>query len=148
MHDIGKIAIPDSILLKPAKLTDEEWATMKTHTTLGYDILKTSDRRLLKSAAIIARQHHEKWDGTGYPCGLKEQEIHIYGRITALSDVFDALGCDRVYKKAWDMDRIIDLFKSESGIQFDPDLVKVFLENVDGFVQIKETYKDEPPALQ
>jgi HD-GYP domain-containing protein (c-di-GMP phosphodiesterase class II) len=147
MHDIGKIAIPDSILLKPAKLTDEEWAIMKTHTTLGYDMLKHSERRLLKSAAIIARQHHEKWDGTGYPCGLKEQEIHIYGRITALSDVFDALGCDRVYKKAWEMDRIIDLFKSESGIQFDPDLVKVFLENVDNFVQIKETYKDEPPPL-
>jgi hypothetical protein len=147
MHDIGKIAIPDSILLKPSKLTDEEWAIMKTHTTLGYDMLKHSERRLLKSASIIAHQHHEKWDGTGYPCGLKDQEIHIYGRITALSDVFDALGCDRVYKKAWEMDRIVGLFRSESGFQFDPDLVRVFLENVDNFVQIKETYKDEPPPL-
>jgi HD-GYP domain-containing protein (c-di-GMP phosphodiesterase class II) len=147
MHDIGKIAIPDSILLKPAKLTDEEWAIMKTHTTLGYDMLKHSERRLLKSASIIAYQHHEKWDGTGYPSGLKGDEIHIYGRITALSDVFDALGCERVYKKAWDIDRIVSLFKSESGFQFDPDLVKVFLGNVDDFVQIRETYKDEPPPL-
>jgi HD-GYP domain-containing protein (c-di-GMP phosphodiesterase class II) len=147
MHDIGKIAIPDSILLKPGKLTDEEWAIMKTHTTLGYDMLKHSERRLLNSASIIAYQHHEKWDGTGYPCGLKDQEIHIYGRITAMSDVFDALCCERVYKKAWEIDRIVSLFKSESGFQFEPDLVKVFLENVDDFVQIKETYKDEPPPL-
>jgi response regulator RpfG family c-di-GMP phosphodiesterase len=147
MHDIGKIAIPDSILLKPGKLTDEEWAIMKTHTTLGFDMLKHSDRRLLKSAAIIAYQHHEKWDGTGYPFGLKGQAIHIYGRITAISDVFDALGCERVYKKAWDMDRIVSLFKAESGFQFEPDLVRVFLENVEDFVQIKETYKDEAPPL-
>ena len=147
MHDIGKIAISDSILLKPGKLTDEEWAIMKTHTTLGFDMLKHSERRLLKSASIIAHQHHEKWDGTGYPCGLKEQEIHIYGRITAISDVFDALGCERVYKKAWDMDRIVNLFKAESGFQFDPDLVRVFLENLEDFVLIKETYKDEAPPL-
>jgi hypothetical protein len=147
MHDIGKIAIPDSILLKPGKLTDEEWAIMKTHTTLGFDMLKHSDRRLLKSASIIAYQHHERWDGSGYPSGMKEQEIHIYGRITAISDVFDALGCERVYKKAWDMDRIVSLFKAERGFQFDPGLVQVFLENIDDFVRIKETYKDEAPPL-
>jgi response regulator RpfG family c-di-GMP phosphodiesterase len=147
MHDIGKIAIPDSILLKPGKLTDEERTIMKTHTTLGFDMLKHSDRRLLKSAAIIAYQHHEKWDGTGYPCGLKGKDIHVYGRIAAISDVFDALGCERVYKTAWDMDRIVSLFKAESGFQFEPDLVKVFLDHLKDFVQIKETYKDEAPPL-
>ena len=148
MHDIGKIAIPDSILLKPGKLTDDEWAIMKTHTTLGFDMLKHSDRRLLKSAAVIAYQHHEKWDGSGYPAGLKGKHIHIYGRITAISDVFDALGCERVYKKAWDMERIVSLFKAESGFQFDPDLVQAFLANLEAFIEIKETYKDEAPPLQ
>jgi len=147
MHDIGKIAIPDAILLKPGKLTEEEWAIMKTHTTLGYGFLKFSERRLLKSAATIAYQHHEKWDGTGYPCGLKGKDIHVYGRIAAISDVFDALGCERVYKKAWDMDRIVSLFKAESGFQFEPDLVRVFLGNIEAFVEIKATYKDEPPTL-
>ncbi len=144
MHDIGKIAIPDSILLKPGKLTPEEWETMKMHTTLGYEMLKHSERRLLKSAAIIANEHHEKWDGEGYPRGLKGEEIHIYGRITALSDVFDALGNARVYKPAWEMDRIVSLFKAERGHQFDPDMVKVFLDNLDDFIKISEIYKDEP----
>jgi hypothetical protein len=144
MHDIGKIAIPDAILLKPGKLVEDEWTVMKTHTTLGYEMLKHSERRLLKSAAIIAHEHHEKWDGTGYPRGLKGADIHIYGRITALADVFDALGCPRVYKPAWELERIVSLFKAERSHQFDPDLVDVFLANVDAFVRIKEEYKDEP----
>jgi response regulator RpfG family c-di-GMP phosphodiesterase len=143
MHDIGKIAIPDAILLKPGKLTEEEWAIMKTHTTLGYGFLKFSERRLLKSAAIIAFQHHERWDGAGYPCGLSGEAIHIYGRICALSDVFDALGSDRVYKKAWELERIVGLFKEERERQFDPQLVNVFLAHVDDFVRIRETYRDE-----
>ena len=150
MHDIGKIAIPDSILLKPGKLTEEEWAIMKTHTTLGYGFLKFSERRLLKSAAVIAFQHHERWDGAGYPCGLSGEDIHIYGRICALSDVFDALGSDRVYKKAWELERIVSLFKTERGHQFDPELVDVFLAHVEDFTQIRENYKDEvggaPPS--
>jgi response regulator RpfG family c-di-GMP phosphodiesterase len=150
MHDIGKIAIPDSILLKPGKLTEEEWAIMKTHTTLGYGFLKFSERRLLKSAALIAFQHHERWDGAGYPCGLSGEGIHIYGRICALSDVFDALGSDRVYKKAWELERIVSLFKTERGHQFDPELVEVFLAHVEDFTQIRENYKDEvgsaPPS--
>ena len=91
MHDIGKIAIPDSILHKPGKLTPEEWTEMKAHTTLGYEILKHSERRLLKAAAIVANEHHEKWDGSGYPNGIKGEKIHVYGRITAMADVFDAL---------------------------------------------------------
>jgi HD-GYP domain-containing protein (c-di-GMP phosphodiesterase class II) len=143
MHDIGKIAIPDSILLKPGKLTEEEWAIMKTHTTLGYGFLKFSERRLLKSAAVIAFQHHERWDGNGYPCGLSAEGINIYGRICALSDVFDALGSDRVYKKAWELERIVSLFKAERGHQFDPDLVDVFLAHVEEFHKIGEAYKDE-----
>ena len=146
MHDIGKIAIPDAILLKPGKLDADEWAVMKSHTTLGYDILKHSERRLLKAAAVIAKEHHEKWDGTGYPSGTKGEDIHIFGRITAMSDVFDALANTRVYKPAWELDRIVELFKEEKGRQFDPDLVKVFLDNIDEVVKIQETYKDEPPA--
>jgi HD-GYP domain-containing protein (c-di-GMP phosphodiesterase class II) len=148
MHDIGKIAIRDSILLKPGKLTPEEWETMKSHTSLGYKMLKHSDRRLLKSAAIIANEHHEKWNGEGYPNGKKGEDIHIYGRITAMADVFDALGNARVYKPAWELDRIVKLFKAEKGYQFDPNLVKVFLDDLDDFVKIKETYKDEPPGTE
>lgn len=148
MHDIGKIAIPDSILLKPGKLTPEEWEIMQSHASLGYEMLKHSDRRLLKSAAIIANEHHEKWNGEGYPNGKKGEDIHIYGRITAMSDVFDALGNERVYKPAWELDRIVKLFKEEKGHQFDPKLVKVFLDGLDDFVKIKETYKDEPPVSE
>jgi response regulator RpfG family c-di-GMP phosphodiesterase len=116
---------------------------MRSHSTLGHDMLKYSDRRLLRSAAIIAWQHHEKWNGTGYPCGLKGEAIHIYGRITALADVFDALASDRPYKKAWELDRIVKLFEAERGAHFDPDLARIFLESVDAFVKIRNTYKDE-----
>ncbi len=142
MHDIGKIATPDAILLKPGKLTEEEWVIMKSHTTVGYGFLKSSERRLLKSAATIAYEHHERWDGKGYPRGLSGEAIHIYGRICALSDVFDALGSDRPYKKAWELERIVDLFKAERERQFDPALVDVFLANIAGFVQIRQTFKD------
>jgi len=146
MHDIGKIAIPDAILLKPGKLTPEEWKIMQSHSSLGYEMLKHSERRLLKSAAVIANEHHEKWNGEGYPNRKKGEDIHIYGRITAMADVFDALGHERVYKPAWELDRIVKLFKEEKGHQFDPKLVKVFVDNLDDFVKIKETYKDEPPV--
>ena len=146
MHDIGKIAIPDRILLKDGKLDEEEWKKMKTHTTIGYGFLKNYDRPLLKSAGIIAHQHHERWDGGGYPCGLRGEEIDIYGRIVALADVFDALGSGRVYRKeAWELDKILDLFKAERGRQFDPALVDVFLANIEDFEKIRETYQDEPP---
>lgn len=148
MHDIGKIAIPDAILLKPGKLTPEEWQIMQSHASLGYEMLKHSERRLLKSAAVIANEHHEKWNGEGYPNGKKGEDIHLYGRITAMADVFDALGNARVYKPAWELDRIVKLFKEEKGHQFDPKLVKVFLDNLDDFVKIKETYKDEPPVSE
>lgn len=137
MHDIGKIAIPDTILTKNGKLTDEEFVTMKTHTEIGYQLLKNSKRRILKAAAIIAHQHHEKWNGKGYPRGLKGEEIHLYARITAVADVFDALGTERVYKKAWEMEQILDLFRQERGQHFDPELVDLLFESMDEILEIK-----------
>jgi len=142
MHDIGKIGIPDSILNKPGKLTDGEREIMNTHTQLGFDMLSHSDKELLRMSAIIAYQHHEKWDGTGYPHGLEGEDIHIYGRITAIADVFDALGSDRVYKKAWEDDRIFALFKEESGKHFDPTLIEIFFNHLDSFLEIRDKYKE------
>ncbi|MHB9093773.1 MAG: HD domain-containing phosphohydrolase [Eubacteriales bacterium] len=142
MHDIGKVAIPDSILKKPGKLTDEEFDVMKTHTSIGYNLLKGSKRRILKAAAIVSGEHHEKWNGKGYPSGTKGEETHIYGRITAIADVFDALGSDRCYKKAWDLDRIINLFKDERGQHFDPKLIDIFIENLGEILKIRDSYLD------
>ncbi|HBW35706.1 HD domain-containing phosphohydrolase [Desulfosporosinus sp. BICA1-9] len=142
MHDIGKVAIPDAILKKPGKLTDQEFTEMQAHTIIGNQLLKKSNRQILQSAAIIAHQHHEKWNGTGYPQGLKGEEIHIYGRITALADVFDALASDRCYKQAWEIDRVINLFKEERGVQFDPHLVDAFLNCLEEILALKEQYAD------
>ena len=143
MHDIGKVAIPDAILNKPGRFDENERKIMNTHAALGYEMLKHSNKPLLKMAAIVANEHHEKWDGTGYPKGLSGENIHIYGRITALADVFDALGSDRVYKKAWDDERIFNLFKEERGKHFDPKLVDIFFEHLDEFLKIRETFKDK-----
>lgn len=142
MHDIGKVAIPDSVLNKPGKLTDEEYQLMKSHASIGYGLLKSSKRSILQAAAIVAHQHHEKWNGKGYPNGLKGEEIHIFGRITAIADVFDALGSDRVYKKAWELDRIIALFKEERGEHFDPQIVDIFLEQLPEILKIRDRYSD------
>lgn len=142
MHDIGKVAIPDSVLNKPGRFNEEERKIMDTHAQLGYDMLKHSNRPLLKCASIVAYEHHEKWDGTGYPRKLKAEEIHIYGRITALADVFDALGSDRCYKKAWEDERIFKLFKEEKGKHFDPKLVDIFFEHLNEFLEIREELKD------
>ncbi len=142
MHDIGKIAIPDSILLKPGLLTDEERTEMKTHTTLGHDMLKHSDRELLKAAVIVAYQHHEKWDGTGYPRGLKGEEIHIFGRLTAIADVFDALICKRVYKDPWPVDKIIAMFIESKSKDFDPQVVDAFLKVQDKMIKVSVELDD------
>jgi response regulator RpfG family c-di-GMP phosphodiesterase len=142
MHDIGKVAIPDAVLNKPGRFDEEERRIMDTHAALGYDMLKHSGRTLLLMAATVAYEHHEKWNGTGYPRRLKGEEIHIYGRITALADVFDALGSDRVYKKAWEDERIFDLFKEERGEHFDPQLVDIFFEHLDEFLAIRKQFKD------
>lgn len=115
MHDVGKVGIPDAVLNKPGALTSEEFEVMKTHASLGYEMLKHSNKQVLHAAAIIAQQHHEKYDGKGYPLGLKGDEIHIYGRITAIADVFDALCSDRVYKKKWELDRVLELLSNDVG---------------------------------
>jgi HD-GYP domain-containing protein (c-di-GMP phosphodiesterase class II) len=143
MHDIRKVAIPDAVLLKPGKLNDEEWEIMRSHCEKGFKMLGHSKRRILKAAAIVAYEHHEKWNGTGYPRKLKGEEIHIFGRITALADVFDALGSDRVYKKACELDRIFELFKEEKGEHFDPDVVDTFFENIDEILKIRDFYRDK-----
>jgi response regulator RpfG family c-di-GMP phosphodiesterase len=142
MHDIGKVAIPDAILNKPGFLTPDERKIMETHAQLGYDILKYSTRSLLKAAAIVANEHHEKYDGTGYPNKKKGEEIHIFGRITALADVFDALGSVRIYKEAWDDERIFELIKNERGKHFDPKLVDIFFDHLDEFLEIRDKHKD------
>lgn len=142
MHDIGKVGIPDSILTKPGKLTAEEYEIMKTHAQMGYDTLNHSERPILKAAAIIAREHHEKFDGSGYPNGTAGEVIHLYGRITAVADVFDALGSDRVYKKAWPLAKIIALFQAERGNHFDPYLVDFLLANLEHFREIRTRFSD------
>ncbi|MBN2781783.1 MAG: HD domain-containing protein [Campylobacterales bacterium] len=142
MHDIGKVGIPDAVLHKPSALTEDEMEMIRQHSRIGYDLLKNSDRPLLKAAATIALEHHEKWDGTGYPQGLSGEDIHIYGRITAIADVFDALSSDRCYKKAWEDDRIFKLFKEESGKHFDPKLVKIFFENINELKNIRDSFRD------
>ena len=142
MHDIGKVGIPDAILNAPRKLTLEEFKIMKTHASLGYDMLKNSNKPILQAAAIVANEHHEKWDGSGYPNATSGEDIHIYGRITAVADVFDALGSDRVYKKAWELEKILELFKEESGKHFDPKIVTLFLNNLDTFLKIRDQFKD------
>ena len=142
MHDIGKIGIPDAVLNKPGRFNDEERAIIETHTALGYEMLKHSKRELLLAAATVSYEHHEKWNGTGYPRGLKGEEIHIYGRITALADVFDALGSDRVYKKAWEDERIFAMFKEERAEHFDPKVVDSFFKNLDEILEVRDRYKD------
>jgi response regulator RpfG family c-di-GMP phosphodiesterase len=142
MHDIGKIAIPDSILNKPSLLTEEEMVIMKTHAKLGYDMLKHSSRDLLKVAATVAYEHHERYDGLGYPRALKGEEISIYGRITAIADVFDALGSARIYKDAWSDEKIFTLFENEKSKHFDPELVDIFFEHKEEFFSIRDSYND------
>ena len=142
MHDIGKVAIPDAVLNKPGRFNAEERAIMDTHAELGYHMTNQSERPLLKAASIVSYEHHEKWDGTGYPQGNAGEDIHIYGRITAIADVFDALGSDRVYKKAWNDEKILKLFKEERGKHFDPKLIDLLFENIDAIFEVRETFKD------
>lgn len=146
LHDLGKIGIPDAILNKPGKHTDEEREVMKTHAKIGQDMLKGSNRRVLRAASTIAGEHHERWDGAGYPDGKKGQDIDILGRITAVADVFDALGSERCYKKAWPMEKVLDLMIKERGQQFDPTLVDILLKNIDKIENIQARYSDKLAA--
>jgi len=142
MHDIGKIGIPDYILLKPGKLEADEWAVMQTHVQIGADILAGDGSELMVMAHDIALTHHEKWNGKGYPNGLKGEEIPLVGRVTSIADVFDALTSERPYKKAWSIDEAISFIKSEAGEHFDPKLVELFIENLKDIVVIKEKYAE------
>lgn len=138
MHDIGKIGIPEEILHKPGKLTEKEFEVMKYHTNIGYEILKSSDKEILKKASIVALEHHEKWDGSGYPNKKAGEEIDIFARITAIADVYDAVRSDRVYKKAWSFEKARALIESERGNQFEPKLTDIFLENIREIESIRE----------
>jgi len=142
MHDAGKIGIPDALLNKPGRLTSEEIEVMHDHTIMGFDLLRKSQRQLLQMAAVVAHQHHERWDGRGYPQGLTEERIHIYGRIVALADVFDALGSVRCYKAAWPIDEVVALVKRERGGHFDPRLVDILVGDLPEFLAIRERYPD------
>jgi response regulator RpfG family c-di-GMP phosphodiesterase len=142
MHDIGKIGTPDQILLKPGPLTPEEFSVMRTHTTIGYEILSDSAAPALALAASIALHHHERFDGAGYPQGLAGEAIPIEGRIVAVADVFDALTCARPYKAAWGLDRAARYLAEGRGSHFDPACVDAFLGDWSGVLAIRERYRD------
>jgi len=130
LHDVGKVSIPDNILNKPARLTEEEFRVIQLHSQAGYDALKNTNHRILDVASIIALQHHERYNGTGYPIGLKGNEIHIYAQITAITDVFDALMSQRVYKMAYSLNETLRIINREKGEHFAPDLVDMFVEMI------------------
>ncbi len=142
LHDFGKIGIPDSILHKPGKLDAEDWEIMKTHAQIGCELLGASKREILKAASIIAGQHHEHWNGNGYPRGIKGEEIHLYARIAAVADVFDALGSKRCYKDAWPIEKIVDLLKEQRGQQFDPAIIDWVISNLDAMLDVRKKYPD------
>lgn len=146
LHDVGKVATPDAILHKPAKLDDREWSIMRSHAEQGEMMLADSSIPSLLLASEIAGSHHERWDGKGYPRGLKGEEIPISGRLTALADVFDALGSSRCYKLQWDDEEIVEYISEQSGKQFDPHLSSLLLNNLDQFYSIREQYQDEISA--
>lgn len=142
MHDLGKVGITDDILKNPNKLTPDEYERMKLHTEIGYEILNKSNRKILKAAALISLQHHEHWNGKGYPQGLKEEKIHIMARIVTLVDVFDALRSKRSYKEAWSDQKIKEYVKEKRGVMFDPHLTDLFLEHYSDFKEIAISYPD------
>ncbi len=142
MHDVGKIGVPEAILNKPGKLTPDEFEIMKKHARTGYDILKNSKRSIMQAAAIVALQHHERWDGAGYPQGLAGEGIHIFGRIAAIADVFDALSHGRCYKQAWEMSRVVDFFEKSSGTHFDSRLIQLLLIYISEFEAINRRFPE------
>lgn len=143
MHDVGKIGIPDGVLLKPGKLTEEEFKIIHQHPEMGAKIIGRSDSDLLKMAFQIAYTHHEKWDGSGYPNGLCGENIPLVGRIAAIADVLDALTTNRPYKSAWSMERAVDLIQRESGKHFDPKLVEAFLRSMDDILVVQEKFSEK-----
>jgi cyclic di-GMP phosphodiesterase len=147
MHDVGKVAVPDRILLKPGQLTDEERRQMERHTEVGFEILSGSGSDLLDLAASIALTHHEKYDGSGYPRGLKGEQIPVEGRIAAIADVFDALTTDRVYRPAYSFEQAVEMMTEERGRHFDPELLDHFLAAVDKIDAIRLHHADSSPQV-
>jgi putative two-component system response regulator len=143
MHDLGKIGIPDQILMKPAILDPAEWKIMKMHTVIGAKILQGSDAEFIKSGESIALSHHEKWDGSGYPNGVKGQEIPIAGRIVAIADVFDALTSKRPYKEPFTIEKSLAIVKEGRGTHFDPDVVDAFFDIQEEILNIKKQYNED-----
>jgi putative two-component system response regulator len=143
MHDIGKVGITDNILLKPGKLTPPEFEIMKQHAEFGYELLQGSTSKVLQAGAEIARGHHEKYDGTGYPNGKKGEEIPLFSRIVAVADVFDALTSSRPYKKAWTLEQAVDFLNAGAGTHFDPACVQAFLTAFDEVLAIRDRYQEE-----
>ena len=142
MHDVGKIGIPDAILQKPGKLDADEWQVMRSHAEIGAAIIGEHAGGLLKMARTIALTHHEKWDGSGYPNGLKGEEIALEGRIVAIADVFDALTSERPYKRAWTVEEAIATMRRDSGVHFDPELIELFIANLPAMLEIKAQWKE------
>ncbi|MCU7834363.1 MAG: response regulator [gamma proteobacterium symbiont of Taylorina sp.] len=142
LHDLGKIGIPDNVLLKKGKLNDDEWIIMKTHTTIGFDLLKNHASEIVALAQSIALNHHEKWDGSGYPGGLKGDEIPIEARIASICDVFDALTSARPYKKPWPVEDVTVFIKENSGSHFDPQITDIFIQIIPELVILRKQYSD------
>ena len=143
LHDIGKLKVPVDVLAKPGPLTSEEVELVKEHANSGYELLKDSGKPIIQTAAILAREHHEHWDGTGYPRGLKGEQINLFSRIAAIADVYDALRGNRCYKEPWTVEQVIERFKEERGKQFDPQLVDTLLANINKFEAIIFAYPDD-----
>lgn len=148
MHDVGKIGIPDKVLLKPGKLDEEEWKIIRSHCDIGRKIIGHHASRLLQDAATVAHTHHEKWDGSGYPRGLKGTDIPLFSRIVALVDVFDALTSERPYKKAWPVEEAVAEIQRGSGLHFDPDVVRAFLRQLTEIYAVKEQFADTSPEVE
>ena len=142
MHDIGKIGIPDYVLMKPGKLEPDEWKIMQTHVDIGVEILSGSSSALMDMAAEVAQNHHEKWDGSGYPRALSGEDIPLSGRVVAVADVFDALTTERPYKKAWPVEEATDFLKEQSGKHFEPRLVELFIEILPDILAIRDQYSE------
>ena len=143
MHDVGKIGIPDAILLKPGRLTPDEFDHMKQHAAIGAQILANSSSALLQLAHKLAIEHHEKWDGSGYPNGLKGEQISVEGRIVAIADVFDALTSKRPYKEAWGVEEALEHMQAQAGKHFDPHLINLFVNKLDAIIAIKNAYQEQ-----
>jgi len=142
MHDVGKIAVPEAILRKPAELDTQEWKVMRQHSAIGGRILENSSSQILQAGRVIAQNHHERWDGHGYPAGLAGSDIPLWGRICAVADVFDAVTSERPYKPAFPNEEALQILRDGKGKHFDPRVIEVFFECLDDILAIQSKYKD------